>query len=149
MRQLPEELVHCRVVVVMAGVDELAESHSFVDLIVGSRPCAQRHHPHSDGDSGRCQQDVVALVDIVTEASVEVKAETGIDDVEALEARATVEKPQKSGPANLGVRGFGKDVNVWGWRGYLVYLISFTLTYHKGVIQNDSESTLVQHILYW
>lgn len=73
----------------------------------------------------------------------------GIDDVEALEARATVEKPQKSGPANLGVRGFGKDVNVRGWRGYLVYLISFTLTYHKGVIRNDSESTLVQHMLYW
>lgn len=71
----------------------------------------------------------------------------GVDDVEALEARAAVEKPQKSGPANLGVRGFGKDVNVRGWRGYLVYLISFTLTYHKGVIQNDSESAYTTYAL--
>lgn len=59
----------------------------------------------------------------------------GINNVDALEARPTVEKPQKSGTASLWVRGFGKDVNVWGWCGYLIYLISFTKKYHKLVIQ--------------
>lgn len=58
----------------------------------------------------------------------------GVYDVEALEARATVEQPQESGTADLWVGGFSKDVDVWGRCGNVVYLIAFTETY-KLIIQ--------------
>lgn len=54
----------------------------------------------------------------------------GVDVVEALEARATVEQPQESGTTDLRVRGFGEDVDVWSWCGDLVYLITFTETFY-------------------
>lgn len=67
----------------------------------------------------------------------------GVNNVEALEARPTMEQPQESGTANLWVGGFGKDVNVWGWCGNLIYLISFTEKY-KVIIQTfRSRITLV------
>ncbi|TNN35336.1 Phosphatidylinositol 4-kinase alpha [Liparis tanakae] len=131
VRQLPEELVHRGVVVVVAGVDEVGESQRAVDLVPGPGPRPQGHHPHGHGDAGGRQQDVVALVDVVAEAPVEVEAEVGVDHVEAPEARATVEELQEAGAADLRVGGLGEDVDVGGRRGDLVDRIALAET-HRG-----------------